>query len=497
MPLLTNVASVFGALSLGYLSWSIFWRLSNLQRLPPGPPKNLIFGNLLDIPKHNAWEKFQKDSCELGSDIICYQYFGKILVVLNSYQAAVDLFGKKSAVYSGRPRYVMMGELLGWNCSFSNFQEPDRLWQRHRKILHESFNASDIDWFQNKQTAAAELLVKMIRQSPQDFLEHISRAVSSMMLDITYGLDLSSDNDLYMDLVSEASASFRAAVDGGFLVDFFPILKYIPGWVPGSAGFQLKVKEWRCSRENMFDKPFEAAKDFLHDSLRTQNFFVSMGLHHDKANETDIQTVIRDIAGTIILGSVDTMTALLTNFFLAMMTHPEVQRRAQQEIDGVIACNGFPKFSDLNSMPYIQALVLELLRWRQVVPTGIPHSLLEDDRYKGFLIPKGTILVANAWAMSHDENDYNNPLEFKPERFLASKNRTEYERDPRTFVFGFGRRYCPGKYISQSTLAIFVATILTSFDIQPDESHPPLFEYKSSFLRQPKAFPCKIKARNF
>ena len=80
-----------------------------------------------------------------------------------------------------------------------------------------------------------------------------------------------------------------------------------------------------------------------------------------------------------------------------MAANPEVQKRAQAELDAAIGPHRLPEFSDEHALPYIRAVAKELLRWRSVVPYGIPHRSLEDDEYRGYLIPKGSIVVSNIW----------------------------------------------------------------------------------------------------
>ena len=89
--------------------------------------------------------------------------------------------------------------------------------------------------------------------------------------------------------------------------------------------------------------------------------------------------------------------ATLQSFFIAMFLYPEVQRKAQAELDAVVGPHRLPEFEDMKSLPYICAIVKELLRWRVVVPLGVPHRSLEDDEYRGYFIPKGSLLVANIW----------------------------------------------------------------------------------------------------
>ena len=82
-------------------------------------------------------------------------------------------------------------------------------------------------------------------------------------------------------------------------------------------------------------------------------------------------------------------TAALEAFFHAMTISPDAQRKAQEELDSVVGSNRLPNYDDWNSLPYIEALVREVLRWKPIAPLGVAHAITDDDMFKGFLIPKG------------------------------------------------------------------------------------------------------------
>ena len=85
-----------------------------------------------------------------------------------------------------------------------------------------------------------------------------------------------------------------------------------------------------------------------------------------------------------------------------MAANPEVQKRAQEELDSVIGLDRLPTLEDKPSLPYIAALIKECLRWRSVVPLSVPHVLTEDDEYKGYYLPKGSLVISNIWYSSSD-----------------------------------------------------------------------------------------------
>jgi hypothetical protein len=87
----------------------------------------------------------------------------------------------------------------------------------------------------------------------------------------------------------------------------------------------------------------------------------------------------------------------LASFFLAMVNHPEVQARAHAELDAVVGSDRLPDFADRPHMPYLEAIISEVLRWIPVTPLAIPHATTQDDEYRGYYIPKGSVIVGNAW----------------------------------------------------------------------------------------------------
>jgi cytochrome P450 len=137
-----------------------------------------------------------------------------------------------------------------------------------------------------------------------------------------------------------------------------------------------------------------------------------------------------------------------------MVLYPQVQAKAQEELDRVVGSVRLPTFEGRSNLPYVNALVLEVMRWHTVAPTGFPHVSTANDIFEGWLIPKGTLVIPILWYgiclpsslecvlrialyrnMLHDPDTYPEPFKFKPERFLGDS----HEPDPHVF-FGFGRR---------------------------------------------------------
>jgi len=185
-------------------------------------------------------------------------------------------------------------------------------------------------------------------------------------------------------------------------------------------------------------------------------------------------------------------------FLLAMLLYPNAQKRAQDEIDAVVGVDRLPDFDDKPSLPFLEAIFRETLRWYPVVPLGIPHASTNSDIYRGYDIPAGALVIANIWALSRDPEKYPSPSYFKPERFLdGSGNLTN---DTVDFAFGFGRRVCVGRHFAVNSLWLAMARVLASFSIERQrdkfgEPIEPKVEWVDGVTSMPKPFCCKLVPR--
>jgi len=130
-----------------------------------------------------------------------------------------------------------------------------------------------------------------------------------------------------------------------------------------------------------------------------------------------------------------------------MAIYPEVQKKAQKELDSLNGDQRLPDFTDFEHLPYLAAIVNEVFRWHPVTPFAVYHVSTEDDAYNGYNIPKGSILIPNAYAVLRDETIFGPDTDsFKPERFMTSTNGMKApDFSDIDTAFGFGRRACPGR----------------------------------------------------
>jgi len=130
----------------------------------------------------------------------------------------------------------------------------------------------------------------------------------------------------------------------------------------------------------------------------------------------------------------------LKMFFFAMITNPDAMKKAQEELDRVVGKGELPDFSHKDSLPYVDALVKEVIRWSPPLPFSSLSRPMQDDVYRGYLIPRGTTVIQNIWAVSRDPNLYPYPEAFNPDRFLKDGKINPLVFNPEDRVFGAGRR---------------------------------------------------------
>jgi cytochrome P450 len=250
----------------------------------------------------------------------------------------------------------------------------------------------------------------------------------------------------------------------GWAVDILPALRYLPDNFPGTT-FKKTARKWRNTLEASAQIPYRFVQRQVNTEDHRPSYVSRMieQLKHEgdgKLSSDDEQTIIRT-AATLYGAAADTTVITLTAFTFAMLKFPQVQRKAQQELDAVIGINRLPTFGDREKLPYVNAIVKEVTRWWPVTPMGFPHTATESFNHEGLHIPKGAYLLPAVWWFLHDSAVYSDPDSFDPERFLPPRN----EPDPESEAFGYGRRKCPGRFFADAGIYLNIVQTLAIFNI--------------------------------
>lgn len=409
------------------------------KRLPPGPPGWPIVGNILDMPVVYPWKTFTAWGEQWG-DIIYIKLFGQSMLILNNSGVASELLDKRSNLYSDRPHMTMSGELMGWKRT-AGFQSLGPRLRGMRRLMSTAIGSyAHIRDLSHHIEDEVQYFLARLLQHPESLTQQIRRTTGSIILKIAYGYQVEADDDKLLGTVERAMEELSMGlIPGAFLVDSFPLLRFWPSWLPG-AGWKRKARMWAADLKLMCDAPFEFTKRIMSTGTVTSSFTSTL---LEAKPDSHGELLIKDAAASLYGAGVDTTHSSVYTFFLAMTCFPEVQRKAQRELDSVVGRNRLPVLADRDHLPYIHALCLEVLRWQSAVPLGLPRRLNRDDVYAGYFIPKGTVIIPNIWKFLHDSSTYPEPFHFNPDRFIAEGDRPA-EPDPRQYVFGYGRRVCPG-----------------------------------------------------
>uniref|UniRef100_A0A0W0F3X5 Putative cytochrome P450 n=1 Tax=Moniliophthora roreri TaxID=221103 RepID=A0A0W0F3X5_MONRR len=362
--------SLLAGLGLVYL-------LSRWKRgiMPPGPPKRPIIGILMDMPTDHDWKEFARWGDTYGP-LVSISVFGTNVIIINTYKKAIEMLDKKSPIYSGRPYIVMTADLMGWGKSMGLLPYGSRFRQT-RKIFHQELgsNSAIRSFFPQEESQARNFLRLCVAQ-PEKLLDHCFQHAGAIVLRVAYGYKAKDNNDPIVIAANEAMETLsKSLAPGAFLVNQIPILRFLPEWFPG-AGFKKTARLWAPLYDAMVDIPFNFVVKQLAAGTAEKSF-TSKWLQKNLSDED--KDILKHGSGAMFGGKSfilewcpggETTAVALYMFFLMMCLHPDVQRRAQAEIDEVVGRDRLPTFEDKDKMPYLEALTKEILRQHVPVPTG-------------------------------------------------------------------------------------------------------------------------------
>ncbi|CCM05472.1 uncharacterized protein FIBRA_07693 [Fibroporia radiculosa] len=437
---------------------------ASLIQVYPGPKPLPFIGNLHQIPKSNHTATFTKWASRYG-EVIYMKVISREYIILNSASAAVELLEKRGSLYGSRPQTIMAAELVGRSKAFTLIPYGQR-YRMYRKYLRNAISTNSLsEHWAYLEDQSANLLEALLR-NPDGFREHIRRSVGAVALRLSYGFQHEDGIDHYINLADELAQITREALEPGrWLVDSLPWLRYVPSWFPG-AHFKKWAYWARVRCDEFTNAPFEAAKSNLSNDSTVFSFTSrALQMLEQDGNEpsSEGQDIIKYVSASIYAGGTDTTSSLISTFFLMMACYPEVQRKAQAEIDQITGRSRLPLASDEERLPYLSCVIKELHRIHPTVPL-VPRTAEHDDEYRGYRIPKQAYILVNVWAMAHDPTVYPDPNRFNPDRFVSGKD-SQPQMDPREISFGLGRRRCPGINLANTVSFLYISRILAMFDI--------------------------------
>ncbi|KAI8372833.1 cytochrome P450 [Radiomyces spectabilis] len=312
----------------------------------------------------------------------------------------------------------------------------------------------------------------------------------NVAMHLLFGVRFSSPTDPKFEELHKLAVEF-AELGLAMLIDCPKPLEFLIRW----------YKERAIDCQNRFQSIFKRYIQELRDKRAQQKpedwYPCLMGDILDVEEKENLSAIeLENIAATVMLAATDTTAATIQNTLNILVNHPEVQAKAQQELDQVVGSDQLPREKDLDQLPYIQSIVTEVLRYRPPLWLNLPHMTGERQIYKGYEIPAGLGIMHNIYATNFDPSVHANPEVFNPDRFYQDERPLTGGHQRDHWSFGAGRRLCPGSIFAEKSIQLLTARVLWSYTVAcPTDKHGQLVPVPITDIKLPLAFPedCNVR----
>ncbi|KAK2704354.1 cytochrome P450 2J6-like [Artemia franciscana] len=477
-----------------FLIWTAFFALAIFIFLkrkrfnyPPGPTGIPVFGSLPFVSK-NLLAKFDEYADAYG-DIFSIQLGAFDVIVLNSLEAIREAF--KEDVFSGRPQFhfqtirnegnhgILFADGTGW-----------REMRRFTLRTLRDFGLGRTSLENIVKDEISQLIEGLTKNDGEELLLHnrFSISVVNALWMITAGKRYDIDDPLIKErtrVIAQLvqSSSFANARN------FLPSLRIL--WPPLQRDLDHRI-EFHENVKNDFLKMIIQHKETNDDTHDFINTFLKHAAEqgedsHFYGEEGLIQ--LKLVLLDLFVAGAETTSTTMTWFFLLMALYPDIQKKIHQEIDTHIP-DGMPSIGDRQKLVFTEAAIQDSMRFITLLPFSLPHRAMENTTFRGYDIPKDTIILANLNRVHRDPKLWERPNEFYPEHFLDSK------RKDSSIPFSTGKRVCLGESLARMQLFLFITSLMQIFEFSvPDPSNPPNLDTIPALVRGPGQHMLRLRVR--
>ncbi|XP_069115898.1 cytochrome P450 2D27-like isoform X2 [Argopecten irradians] len=468
------------------------------KKYPPGPSGLPFFGVHFKVTSGKLHENLEQWKRQYGN-IVSFKILGQNIVVLNSPDLIKKAFESDefAPLMSDRPpnfigRHVMYGYkdvlLNSYNESF----------RKMKKLMVSCINKYGFSSKHFQDIADEEFrgMLNEFHARNGQAMDPIGILMPSFckLIGGFFSGKLLKDGDPILDSI------IRMDHDGDIMIQpqVHGILGKFP-WLRRCCGFYGNLyNNVIQERESLFQSLVIGMKKTV-DKDNTQCYshhMLSSKEEYDWLTDEHINGMLMDLINTSVLTTKSVMSGMIY-----MWLHlPDVQQKMRDEIEQVIGRDRLPTAEDRKNMPYVQACIYELLRYQSHLPLTAAHANNDHEvEFEGYTIPKGTVIFGNLYGAHHDDEIWDEPWEFRPERFLTEDG-APVPRDNavhnNSIAFGVGERKCVGKEMAYDRMFLYSVHLLRTFDFQPEidtvlPPHDPRHFAIASPVILPKNFKCR------
>ncbi|XP_036752445.1 cytochrome P450 2B4-like [Manis pentadactyla] len=431
-------------------------------RLPPGPHPLPFVGNLLQMDRRGLLKSFMKLREKYG-DVFTVYLGPRPIVMLCGTEALREALVDQAEAFSGRGKIAIVDPIFkGFGVIFANGERWKAL-RRFSLATMRDFGMGKRS-IEQKIQEEAQCLIEELRKTQgalKDPTLYFHSVTANIICSIVFGERFDYKDPRFLRLLDLFYQTFSliSSLSSQMFELFSNFLKYFPGTHRQVYKNLQEINTFigHSVEEHRRALDPSAPRDFIDTYLLRMDKdkdIPDSEFHHKNLILT---TLALFFAGT------ETTSTTLRYGFLIMLKYPHITEKVQKEIDQVIGPHRPPALDDRANMPYTDAVIHEMQRFGDLIPLGVPHTVIKDTYFRGYIIPKDTEVYPILSSALHDPLYFEKPDSFNPDHFLDANGALKKSE---AFVpFSIGKRICLGEGIARNELFLFFTTILQHFSV--------------------------------